>query len=113
MLDRNVVGSIVIVVLAPLFASGFFFASKRRIILSYGLVALIVCFILIVKQLPSPWHEIVDCGVAFGKQRGMTHTSISALTVRLKDCRLARSAFLLFTSRLFGRRNSPSAESER
>lgn len=59
-------GVILTALLAPLCAMGFFFASKRRLIISYSLYTCIVLFIMIVKELESPWHEIIDIGVAAG-----------------------------------------------
>ena len=52
--------------LAPLFCMGFIYATRRRMLTSYGLTGTIVIFVLIVRQLPQPWHELVDLGVAAG-----------------------------------------------
>lgn len=51
---------------APLFAMGFFFASKRRLVISYVLTAFVVGVVMALKRCPSPWHEIIDCGVGAG-----------------------------------------------
>ena len=55
-----------VIAFAPLFAAGYFFAPLRRLCVSYFLVAFIVGLVVAVKQCPSPWHEIIDCGVAVG-----------------------------------------------
>ena len=55
---------------APVFAMGFFFASRRRLIISYVLTFFIVGVVMAVKQSPSPWHEIIDCGVGAGLGAG-------------------------------------------
>lgn len=59
-----------VVLAAPVFAGGYFFAPTRRLVMSYGLVAFIVGIIMAVKQLPDPWHQIFDCGVAVGLTMG-------------------------------------------
>ena len=52
--------------LAPLFCMGYIHATRRRRLFSYGLTAMIVCFVLIARQLPQPWRGIVDAGVVAG-----------------------------------------------
>ena len=52
--------------LAPLFCMGFIYATRNRMLRSYGLAGMIVIFVLIVRQLPEPWHGLVDVGVAGG-----------------------------------------------
>jgi hypothetical protein len=52
--------------LAPVFAMGFFFASTRRLAVSYLLVTFVIGVVIAVKQCPEPWHMIIDCGVAVG-----------------------------------------------
>mmetsp|Transcript_9479 Transcript_9479/g.16590 ORF Transcript_9479/g.16590 Transcript_9479/m.16590 type:complete len:217 (-) Transcript_9479:78-728(-) len=58
--------SILTLVLAPFYAMGFFRASNRRLLISLVLYPSIVLLIVGVKALPSPYHELVDLGVAFG-----------------------------------------------
>eukprot|EP00457_Paulinella_chromatophora_P015305 gb/GEZN01015895.1/.p1 GENE.gb/GEZN01015895.1/~~gb/GEZN01015895.1/.p1 ORF type:complete len:233 (+),score=23.60 gb/GEZN01015895.1/:92-790(+) len=62
--------SFLMAVLAPIFAAGFIYAPLRRLVVSYLLVAFIVSLIVLVKRLPPPWHEMVDCGVAVGLGSG-------------------------------------------
>ena len=52
--------------LAPFFCVGFIYATRRRMLGSYGLTGMIVVFVLLVRQLPQPWHGLVDLGVAAG-----------------------------------------------
>ncbi|MEN9581413.1 MAG: hypothetical protein RJA70_4422 [Pseudomonadota bacterium] len=51
------------VLLAPLFCMGFFHASKRGKILAWGTTLMVLCFILLLRQVPQPWRGIVDGGV--------------------------------------------------
>ena len=59
------------VVFAPLFCMGFFHATRKRKIFSYGMTSLIVGFIVWVRTLDQPWHGMVDAGVAVGLGLGM------------------------------------------
>ena len=54
------------VVLAPLFCMGFFHGSRRRLVKSWVLSCLIVCFVLIAHSIPQPWRGLVDLGVVLG-----------------------------------------------
>jgi hypothetical protein len=54
------------VLLAPLVCMGFIYATPRRMLRSYALAAMIVIFVLIVRQLPQPWRGLLDIGVAAG-----------------------------------------------
>ena len=69
--------SVVQVVLAPLFCMGFFHATRRRLIASYTLTAMIVGFVLVARSLGQPWRGIVDAGVVVGLAWGVV--SILAL----------------------------------
>ncbi len=57
--------------LAPLFCMGFIYATRNRMLRSYGLAGAIVIFVLSVRQLPQPWHGLVDLGVAAGLMWGV------------------------------------------
>ena len=57
-------GAIATVLLAPVFAMGYFFAPRRRLLISYALAACIASLVVLVEHLPPPWHQLVDCGVA-------------------------------------------------
>ncbi len=67
------------VVFAPFFCMGFFHATRKRKIVSYGMTSLIVGFIVWVRTLDQPWHGIVDAGVALGLGLGMVSIWFFAL----------------------------------
>ena len=72
------------VFLAPLFCMGYFHATKRRQLLSYGLTIMIICFVLIARQLPQPWRGIVDAGVVVGLCLGVMSILYFVLIARIK-----------------------------
>ena len=72
-----------LVLLAPAFAMGFIYASRKRMLISYMIVAMVLLFILIAEMLPSPWRAIVDAGVVVGLFWGTTATLIFAIKVLL------------------------------
>ena len=57
--------------LAPLFCMCFFHTTRRRQLISIGLSCMILCFVLIARQLPQPWRGIVDAGVVVGLALGI------------------------------------------
>jgi hypothetical protein len=63
-----------LVVLAPLYAMGFIYASKKRIIISYSILIMVLVFVTIAVNLPQPWRPIVDAGVVVGLLWGATVT---------------------------------------
>ncbi len=62
------------VALAPLFAMGYFQASRRRMIGVYVLTAGIVVLIVAVHALPQPWRAALDVGVVIGLSWGIVST---------------------------------------
>jgi hypothetical protein len=52
--------------LAPLFAMGYFHAKRRALVSAWIVSALIVLAIVAVRHLPHPWRGIVDAGVVAG-----------------------------------------------
>ena len=54
------------VIFAPFFCMGYFYATKKRRILSLGLTGVIVCFVILVRLLSQPWRGILDAGVVTG-----------------------------------------------
>ncbi|NKC15444.1 MAG: hypothetical protein GKR94_25595 [Gammaproteobacteria bacterium] len=68
------------VVLAPLFCMGYFAASRRRLISTYGLTLLIAVFITVLQYLSQPWRGLLDAGVVVGLTWGII--SIVLLTGR-------------------------------
>tara|TARA_B110000503_G_C7144878_1_gene412472 strand:+ start:1620 stop:2141 length:522 start_codon:yes stop_codon:yes gene_type:complete len=55
-----------LVVLAPLYAMGFIYASKKRTLISYSILVIVFLFVTIAVNLPQPWRPIVDAGVVIG-----------------------------------------------
>ncbi len=70
-------------VLAPIFAMSFFHATKRRVIASWILTAVIVGFVLAMRLLEQPWRGLVDLGVVVGLGAGI-------LTLYAEAWRIAR-----------------------
>jgi hypothetical protein len=64
------------VLLAPLFCMAYFHATPRRLMGSYGLTAMIVGFVLVIRRLPQPWHGLVDVGVAAGLMWGLVALAV-------------------------------------
>ena len=62
---------------APLVAMGLMHATRRRLIASWCLVAMIVAFILMLRVLPQPWRGAVDAGVVVGLSWGVVATVAS------------------------------------
>lgn len=62
--------SFVVGILAPVFAAGLIFASKRRLVISYILPPVIVALVFGVHSLPHPWREVIDAAVAVGISLG-------------------------------------------
>ena len=61
-------------VLAPLFAMGYFGASRSRLVGIYGLTLGIVALIVVVHLLPQPWRAVFDIGVVLGISWGIVTT---------------------------------------
>ncbi|WP_261842732.1 hypothetical protein [Aliamphritea ceti] len=58
-------------ILAPLFCMGFFDIRRRRMIVTYCLLAGILVMVQLVHMLDQPWRGIVDIGVVFGLAWGL------------------------------------------
>jgi|AntAceMinimDraft_17_1070374.scaffolds.fasta_scaffold27472_2 hypothetical protein len=58
-------------ILAPFFCFGFFYATRKRMIVSWSLALGIVALILLVRLLNQPWRGIIDFGVVAGLAIGM------------------------------------------
>lgn len=80
------------ILLAPIFCMGYIYATRKRKILSYGLSAMIICFVLIARLLPQPWRGIVDAGVVTGLAIGIASILYFLVLVTFKPERLAASA---------------------
>lgn len=59
-----------LLVLAPLMTMGLVHATRRRLIASWLLLAMIVGFIMLVALLEQPWRGAVDAGVVVGLSWG-------------------------------------------
>lgn len=59
------------VALAPLFVMSLFYATRRRLIVSWVLLVAIVILVILVRQLAQPWRGIVDGGVVVGLSWGL------------------------------------------
>ena len=70
-------------VLAPLFVMSYFHATKRRIIATWILTAVIVGFVLAMRLLEQPWRGLADLGVVVGLGAG-------TLTIYVHAWRVAR-----------------------
>jgi hypothetical protein len=56
--------------LAGPYCMGLFGASRKRMIVSWSVIAGVFGLVKVVKQLPYPWRSIVDAGVVFGLSVG-------------------------------------------
>lgn len=72
------------VLLAPIFAMGFFHANRKTALTVYILTTGIICLVIIVTFLcPDPWRGIIDFGVVLGLLWGLVSFwiyTIKALT---------------------------------
>jgi len=58
------------VALLPLLCMGLFAATRRRLVASWALTAMILFFIVVIRALPDPWRGLVDLGVVCGLSIG-------------------------------------------
>lgn len=58
------------VALAPVLCMGLFAATRRRLLASWALTAMILFFVFAVRALPHPWRGLVDLGVVVGLSTG-------------------------------------------
>lgn len=57
-------------VLAPVFCMGLFHATRKRLMLSWGIVIGVTLLVALVRGLEQPWRGIVDAGVVVGLAYG-------------------------------------------
>lgn len=69
------------VTLAPLFCMGLFFATRKRLMLSWGLVIGVTTLVTLVRGLSQPWRGIVDAGVVLGLAYGTVALMAEAAAV--------------------------------
>lgn len=60
-----------LVVFAPLFCMGFFYATRKRMIVSWTITVMIVVLVVSIRHVDQPWRGIVDCGVVVGLGWGL------------------------------------------
>lgn len=59
------------VILAPLFSMGFFYATKKTLIIAWVLPVMIIILVCLVSLLPQPWRGVIDIGVVVGLSYGL------------------------------------------
>jgi hypothetical protein len=59
------------VLLAPLVAMGLLHATRRRLLISWGLTICIIGLVVMLRQVPQPYRGIVDGGVVVGLSLGL------------------------------------------
>lgn len=77
------------VLLAPAFCMGYFHATRKRLIVSWSITAMVVLIIIGVRLLPAPWRGLVDIGVIVGLSWGLAAIAgwgIAALRGRPLPC---------------------------
>lgn len=64
-------GNLLDKLLAPLYCMGFFKAPKKRMIISYLMISIIISFIVSASKISQPWRGIIDSGVIIGLSLGI------------------------------------------
>ena len=64
-------GKLIDKILAPLYCMGFFKAPRKRMIISYVMIFIIVSFIVSASKISQPWRGIIDLGVIVGLSLGI------------------------------------------
>lgn len=59
------------ILLAPLFCAGMVHATRRRLAVSWGITAMVVALVLVIRLVPQPWRGLVDAGVVAGLSVGL------------------------------------------
>ena len=77
-------GSTLECLLAPLYCMTFFSATRRQLIVTYSLTAMIIFFIISFRHIPQPWRGILDAGVVLGLGWGMVATWAQSLSCLLQ-----------------------------
>ncbi|CAN5418430.1 hypothetical protein BH09PAT4_BH09PAT4_02480 [soil metagenome] len=80
--DLAASGSLVDVILAPLYCVGYYGAERRRIVVSWALTGGIIVLIVIVRQLAQPWRGIIDFGVVLGLVYGLIAVYLNSFVKR-------------------------------
>jgi len=56
---------------APLFCMGYFYTTRRRLIIAYVMTLGIVLLVILFNQISQPWRGILDAGVVVGLSWGV------------------------------------------
>lgn len=78
-------GNIVERLLAPLYCMHFFNAPRRRMVVSYALLLMILAFIFMFSLIPQPWRGILDAGVVVGLVWGLLSTVYACAKILPQD----------------------------
>jgi len=70
---------IIHIILAPLYSMGYFYATKKRKIVSWCITFAIIAVVLFVKILPYPYRNIVDGGVVLGLSYGFLTIAVMGI----------------------------------
>lgn len=70
-LEQNNLNNYRYIVIAPLLCMGYFYATKKRRLVSVLLTSAIIVLVLLVSMLPQPWRGIIDVGVVLGLLLGV------------------------------------------
>ena len=73
---------------SPFISMGFIESSKKLKYISYGLLLMIVMFILLIGKLNDPWRGIIDAGVIVGLSWGLVSFWVSCFRVILKNSKI-------------------------
>ena len=60
-----------LVAIAPAFAMGLVYARRRRLIVSWSVVIILIGVIALVRTVPQPWRGVIDGGVVVGLAWGV------------------------------------------
>ncbi len=63
-----------LVILAPIYAIGLVYSSRRRFLTTLALLVMVIGFVTIAVNLPQPWRPIIDAGVVVGLSWGIVAT---------------------------------------
>lgn len=69
------------VIFAGPFAMGLFGATRKRMLVSWGLNVGIIAIVVLVKKMPYPWRGIVDLGAV----AGLTYGALSIVFIYLRS----------------------------
>lgn len=64
---------------APFYSMGLFHATKKRLLVSWGMVVGISTVVAACKRVPYPWRSVVDGGVVVGLSWGAASVTVLAI----------------------------------